>query len=425
MENNNKRKKLTQREREVQVKKHIAILTAAGIVCIAIAGTFISRNIQKSRERANIQAAKEAALQAEQEAEAAKKAEEASTITLLAAGDNIGHENIINLAKQPDNSYDFHFLYDQVKDEISQADIATIIQETILVKDENNVTGYPEFGTPVSMGDALVDAGFDVILSATNHAYDKGSQGILDTVSFWKEQHPDIPCVGITDTPEEKDRYTIVEKKGVRIAIMDYTYGLNIENTGDDAYMINMLDEETVGPKIQEAKANSDFLIFYMHAGIENEHQPSDYEKYWMNYLLEQGVDITIASHSHVVSPVEYLTDDKGHKMLAYYGLGNFACTQKTVDTLLGGIAKITLKIQENGVEISDYSFEPIISHYNEDYSSIYICRLNDYTADLAGDCGVHKYDSNTFDCTSLKKSFEEALDLTITPLDDTRIGES
>lgn len=110
--------------------------------------------------------------------------------------------------------------------------------------------------------------------------------------------------------------------------------------------------------------------------------------------------------------------------MLAY-GLGNFACTQKTVDTLLGGIAKITLKIQENGVEISDYSFEPIISHYNEDYSSIYICRLNDYTADLAGDCGVHKYDSNTFDCTSLKKSFEEALGLTITPLDDTRIGES
>ena len=89
-------------------------------------------------------------------------------INIICAGDNLIHQSLLN------GSDDYSYLYDEISEKIKEADIAMVNQETILVDDKGAVSDYPRFGTPVSVGKALVDAGFDVICLANNHAFDKG-----------------------------------------------------------------------------------------------------------------------------------------------------------------------------------------------------------------------------------------------------------
>ncbi len=87
-------------------------------------------------------------------------------------------------------------------------------------------SGYPEFATPESVGDALIDAGFDIVLAATNHVNDKGQKAIADTLAFWQE-HPEICLLGLHASEEEASQIPIIERNGVRLALFNYTYGLN------------------------------------------------------------------------------------------------------------------------------------------------------------------------------------------------------
>lgn len=148
-------------------------------------------------------------------------------VTLLAVGDDLVHGSTLNGGLQEDGTYDFNGFYRHLKDEISAADIAIINQETILGGAEFEYVGYPCFNTPDAMGDAIVNAGFDVVLHATNHTMDKGAKGVENCINFWKTAHPEITLLGIYDSPEAQNTVAVVEKNGIRIAMLNYTYGLN------------------------------------------------------------------------------------------------------------------------------------------------------------------------------------------------------
>lgn len=112
-------------------------------------------------------------------------------LSLIATGDNLIHSSIYKKADNGDGTYDFHPIYEHIKETIQNYDLAVINQETIFIEDDSKVSSYPQFGTPVEMGDALVDTGFDIILNATNHTWDKYEEGGSDTLNFWKK-YPDI-----------------------------------------------------------------------------------------------------------------------------------------------------------------------------------------------------------------------------------------
>ena len=133
------------------------------------------------------------------------------TVTLIAAGDDLIHANIYRRAFRPETgTYDFHSLYEPVKDVISSYDLAVINQETILVDNPAMYSSYPAFGTPQEIGEALADTGFDIILSATNHTWDKGEYGVRNTLNYWKTNYPDITLLGIHDSPEDWNTIDIV-----------------------------------------------------------------------------------------------------------------------------------------------------------------------------------------------------------------------
>lgn len=151
-------------------------------------------------------------------------------IDLVMVGDILAHEGVYNSGFYPDGTINYDHIFANVKEDLHAADIAIVNQEVVLGGMELGLSGYPCFNSPTELGDALVDAGFNVILHATNHALDKGITGIDNTLAFWKENYPDLPILGIHDenfTDYETQDIYVFEKDGLRIAILNYTYGTN------------------------------------------------------------------------------------------------------------------------------------------------------------------------------------------------------
>lgn len=319
-------------------------------------------------------------------------------VTLLAVGDDLVHGSTLNGGLQEDGTYDFNGFYRHLKDEISAADIAIINQETILGGAEFGYSGYPRFNTPDAMGDAIVNAGFDVVLHATNHTMDKGAKAIENCISFWKTEHPEITLLGIYDSPEAQNTITVVEKNGIRIAMLNYTYSLNgIPLPQEKNYLVTLLTWENrnyIRSQIRQAKELSDFVIVFPHWGTEYVYEPDKDQLFWTTVFAEEGVDLVIGAHPHVLEPVEWKTRPDGGKMLVFYSLGNFISGQIEAPRLLGGMAEVTLTEDENGrIRITESAVIPTVTHYSDvvgdgTYSTY---RLSEYTEDLLRLHGIHK----------------------------------
>lgn len=315
----------------------------------------------------------------------------ASSVTLLAVGDNLIHLEVIKSGLKKDGTYRYDHLYSNIKEDILAADIAIINQETILGGKDFAYTGYPSFNSPTEIGDAIAAAGFDVILHATNHTMDKGKKAVENTMNFWR-QFPEITVLGINETKEISKTVPIVEKNGIKIAMLNYTYGLNGYSLPKGMpYYVNLLDKQKMSSDIKKAKKQADFVIVFPHWGSEYVYKPNAYQKDLTRFFYQQGVDLVIGTHPHVIQPVEWIKNTKKHKMLVYYSLGNFMSYQKEAPRMLGAMANITLTKDKNGTYISEAGVIPIVTHYEhgpKNYNfSIY--KLTDYTSKLASVHGV------------------------------------
>ena len=150
-------------------------------------------------------------------------AEPDTSVTLYMVGDVLLHDKVRDSGVCEDGTYNYDHFFANVSDDIERADIALVNQEVILGGLELGLSGYPAFNGAYEVGDALVKAGFDVVLHATNHALDKGSQGVLNCLGFWKDNHPEITVIGINASQEEQDTVHILEIKDMKIAVLNYT----------------------------------------------------------------------------------------------------------------------------------------------------------------------------------------------------------
>ena len=167
--------------------------------------------------------AKKAEEQKKAEAEKAAKTPEVTTASVIAVGDNLYHGSLIDAGRNDSGDWNYDKIYEKVKDEIQAADVAMVDQETVFTTDHDAVSSYPSFATPTEVGDALINAGFDVIESATNHIDDYGFDYLDQTLKFWKEKYPSVPVLGIHDSQEDADSVKTIEVNGITISFLDYT----------------------------------------------------------------------------------------------------------------------------------------------------------------------------------------------------------
>ena len=328
--------------------------------------------------------------------------EETPSIEIVMVGDMLMHERVMESGYKEDGTYNFDHIFANVKDTIEGADLAIVNQETILGGTELGLSGYPAFNSPFELGNSLVEAGFDVILHATNHTLDKGKTGVLNCMDFWDTNYPDISYLGINKSQEEQDtNIYIYEQDGIKIAILNYTYGTNgINPPSDMPYIVNYLEEEKVTKDLQWAEENADFTVVCPHWGTEYVLTATDNQKKWADIFLENGADLVIGTHPHVIEPIELLTDENGKEMLVYYSIGNFingtsGTGEGTTNRMVGGIADITISLDEDGnAYIEKYDIIPIVCHIDEktEYTVYY---LSDYTEELAKENHIVSQDAN------------------------------
>lgn len=312
---------------------------------------------------------------------------DAETVSIVMVGDILLHDRVEEAAFQEDGTYDFSFIFDQMKDEIAGADLAIVNEEVIIGGEELGVTGYPEFNAPYAIGDALAEAGFDVVCHATNHALDRGADGILNAIRFWKEQHPEVIVAGINESYEEQDTLRIAEKNGIRIAILNYTYGTNDIPLPDGMpYAVDYLNEEQVVRDLQRAEEEADFTIVCPHWGREYVEASTEEQQYWLSYFLEYGADLVIGTHPHVIGPIV-----RYEGVPVYYSLGNFVnWTSESgdgiSDRMVGGMAQVTIAREDDGsVKVQDHGVCPVVCHVTSEKEGVTVYPLTEYPEELAG----------------------------------------
>ena len=323
------------------------------------------------------------------------------SVTLTMVGDILLHTRIHDYSVQEDGTYNYDAIFANTMEEISAADVALVNQEVVLGGKDLGISGYPSFNAPYEVGDAIVKAGFDVSLHATNHALDKGKTGLLNTIAFWEENYPEIGVLGIHDSAEDQEEIYIIEKEGIRIAILNYTYGTNgIAMPGDMPFAVDMLDENAIIEDLTLAKEQADFVVVCPHWGTEYRLTADWSQSKWAKLFLEHGVDLVLGTHPHVIEPIEWLTNEEtGEQMLVYYSIGNYVNWTSgtgagTANRMVGGMANVTIELDETGnAFIADYGVEAVVCHVEKKTNGVTVYSLSEYTAELAEQNAIRTQD--------------------------------
>ena len=347
--------------------------------------------------------------------------------SVIAVGDNLYHQAIINSGLKESGDPDYKEIYEFIKPTVQAADLAICDQETILTENISEASGYPRFATPVQAADALVDTGFDVVYSATNHADDYGEEALLNTINYWHDNYPDITLLGIHDSPEDADTIKIREVNGIRFAFLDYTYGTNSAGfEGDKSYLLDVFSDGStkISQMISKAKSEADCVIFIGHWGDEGEPMPTEFEKQWVTFLTQQGVDVCIGGHPHNLQPYGWVSDDNGHRMLVFYSLGNFVSNMDHLIEILEGMGCFTVHktVAPDGsssISITDATIKPLVMHYDSSRTYYRVFPLDDYTQELAAQHGINLTDSS-FSLKRLYQKFDEIMCIKVEPSTDT-----
>lgn len=402
----------------------ISFLISIVVLCVLV---LLFHQLDNQLIRKPAQQAAKLAQQKKQEEEEAANTPEITTASVIAVGDNLYHSSLYTSGQDDSGEWNYDHIYTNVLDEIQAADVALIDQETVLTSEHDNVSSYPSFATPTEVGDAIIKAGFNVVEAATNHVDDYGYDYMAQTFDFWKTNYPNIPVLGIHETKEDADSVKTMEVNGITIAFLDYTYGTNNSGAGEGReYMIDLFDTEKVSAAIQKAKEISDCVIFVAHWGREDEPMPTEYEKQWANFLMQQGVDVVIGGHPHILQPYGRMSDDQGNEMVIFYSLGNFVSGQERLSALLGGMAQFTIEKTtlkgESSVRILTPNVKPLVMHYDKLNQVYGPYMLEDYTEELASQHSVRDIIGDEFTLSNLQKKFREIMSINVTPSTNTTL---
>lgn len=314
--------------------------------------------------------------------------EGSSEVSVLMVGDVLVHPSVWQSGERDDGTRDYAHLFEQVLADIAEADIALVNQETILGGDELGLSGYPTFNGPQEICDAEAQAGFDVVLHANNHALDKGLTGIGSELAYWRANHPEVAVTGIADSEEEFDVVPVLERAGHRVAILNYATGTNgIELP--EPWAVRMIGEERIAEDVSLAReAGAEAIIACPHWGTEYAAAPDEEQLRWAQVLADAGVDAILGDHPHVVQPIEVIQSADGRDVPVFWSVGNFVSGQERKDTMVGGIARVTLSFSTGAARVSECRLTPVVTNKAGE-TGLTTYRLADYTEELAQGNGI------------------------------------
>lgn len=301
--------------------------------------------------------------------------QEPITFSLAAIGDVMCHNTqYMDAYNSSTDSYDFSYVFEDIQNYIKSSDISIGSLETTFAGKDRGYSNYPTFNSPEELAYDLAEIGLDVLSTAGNHALDKGLSGLCNTLDVLDDAN--ISHCGTYRTQEDRDSVLIKDVKGVKVAILSYAYGTNgIPVPSDKKFCVNLIDKDLIKQDIENAKSqNADVIISCMHWGIEYQTTPNDEQEDLSDFLFQNGVDIILGNHPHVLQPMEkrsiILDDGTVKDCFVIYALGNFICDQNSENTRNSVILNLDItKNPDEKISIDRVDYVPIYMYKNSNLS--------------------------------------------------------
>lgn len=347
----------------------IAMLT---VISLFIYGRSKQRNnyeTEKIQEEQNIEIVDntENEINKDEPKEENNEIKEDTNIKIAVIGDIMCHNSQYKDAyDSKNNTYDFSYVFSDIKEYISSADIAIGNLETTFAGKERGYSNYPRFNTPEQLATNLKDFGIDVVSTANNHCMDTNYTGLVSTLKYLDEAG--ISHTGTNETEEQQNQILVKDVNGVKIAFLSFTYGTNgITIPVDKSFAVNLIDEDLILRQIKLAKEqNPDLICVSMHWGVEYQLKQNQEQEKLKDLLFNNGVDIILGSHPHVLQPMKNETitlyDGSTKDCFVIYSLGNFMSGQTKENTRSSVILNIDItKSGETGkTKLNKVEYIPI-----------------------------------------------------------------
>ena len=319
-------------------------------------------------------------------------------VSFLAVGDNILHSAIIeDAARHAKNGaeYDFNYIYNNVRAKIQAADVAFVNQETPMGGKSLGYYGYPNFNGPQEAGDALVNAGFDIVCIATNHMADFKAAGLQGTIDYWKTQP--VTLIGGYTSQEDYETVRVHEVNGIRIALLAFTYGINgMTIEASSGLVVPLMSKAEVRKQVEAAKLAGDVVIVNMHWGVDSSFAVTTEQQEYAQLLADLGVDVVIGEHPHVLQPMEWMTGKNGNKTLITYSIGNFLSTMYNDYFMVGGMLTFDIVKSKGKCTIENVLLIPTVTYYDWTRSNLSIYFLENFTQELLTLHGCNAYGASS-----------------------------
>lgn len=328
-----------------------------------------------------------------------------SNIHVVAVGDNLVQQCVYQSAQSHSSDgvgYNFDYCYENIKPLIN-GDLNIINQETLICGEGYEVSGSNfNFNSPEALGDAVINAGFNVITMCNNHLLDKGESGLNACMNYWDkkmQEHPEILACGVYRDYVDTQNIRTKECNGKTVAFLSYTENTNGYSlpANSELEILYTSEEDVIQKQIAMAKEVADVVVVTAHWGAEDTFEVTDGVRALAQKMVDWGADVIVGTHPHVAHTMEYLTRPDGTQGFVFYSLGNFISAQTDNMNLVGELANFDIVVTSAGVTIENVQVSPVITHYEDGkLSNLRLYPYNMYTEELAAQHGLPYCTSST-----------------------------
>lgn len=299
------------------------------------------------------------------------------SVTFTFAGNVLINDRMWYDTSTEDNTYDFKYVFEDLKTTMKKSNINFYSQQSILGGKELGISYYSNYNSPIDLGEAMVDIGFNMISLANYHAYDKGITGIMNSLDFWDKNN--VVYSGTSISEEKRNSNNIITKNNIKIGLLAYTMGT--DTVFNESYEINVYDKEIVKSDVETLKEKTDIIIVSMDWGNTGLLEVNSTQKEIANYLSELGVDIVVGNTGYSIQPIE-----KINNTLILYSLGNLLSGHILADSRISAVVdlKLNMNIKDDVKTIQFSDINVLLTYaYNNDTMNYRVIPFNKLTNQL------------------------------------------
>lgn len=249
----------------------------------------------------------------------------------------------VEVARTGPDSFNFHPFLEHIAPYIDgDLSIANMETPVDVLGGNQDLSTFPFFNVPFEILPALTDSGFNHLISANNHSFDRGFSGLVATVENF--ERVGISHTGMNIDMADFNTHTIIDVNDIQVGIIAYTDSVNgLETFVSDTereFAVRRFRSYTLDdiPRIEQdildiREAGAEFVIVSLHWGAEYVDQPTDMQRLIAREISEVGADVIMGNHAHVVQPVEWHYREDGTRSFIMYSLGNFLADQTRLNT--------------------------------------------------------------------------------------------